>query len=44
MDALHVAVALLLAADEFVTTERPGKPLYRVDRLRVIHVSGAQPT
>jgi len=25
MDALHVAAAFLLKADEFVTTEKPGK-------------------
>jgi len=29
LDALHLAAALMLAADEFVTTEKPGKPIYR---------------
>jgi hypothetical protein len=29
MDALHVAAAHLGGADEFFTTERPGKPIYR---------------
>ena len=38
MDALHVAAALLLGADEFITTEKPGKPIYRVNGLRVIHL------
>jgi hypothetical protein len=38
MDALHVAAALLLGADEFVTTEKRGKSIYRVDSLRVLHI------
>jgi predicted nucleic acid-binding protein len=29
MDALHVAAAHLDGADEFITTERIGKPIYR---------------
>jgi hypothetical protein len=29
MDALHLAAAHLLRADEFITTERPEKPIYR---------------
>ena len=29
MDSLHIAAAHLLGADEFVTTERPGKSIYR---------------
>lgn len=35
MDALHVAVALRTRAQEFVTTERTEKPLYRVSALKV---------
>lgn len=35
MDALHLAAARILGADELVTTERPGKPLYRTDLLEV---------
>jgi hypothetical protein len=35
MDALHVAAAFLLKADEFVTTEKPGKPLYRTTLVKV---------
>jgi len=38
MDALHVAAALLLRADELITTERPGKRLYDVENLRVLHL------
>ena len=29
IDALHVAAAHLLGADEFITTEKPGKPIYK---------------
>ena len=36
LDALHVAAALALKADEFVTTERATKPLFRVTGLKVI--------
>ncbi len=39
MDALHVAAAILLGADQIVTTEKPGKPIYRADTLRVTHVA-----
>lgn len=39
MDGLHVAAALLLGAEQFVTTEKPGKPIYRVDGLSVLHLS-----
>jgi hypothetical protein len=34
-DALHVAAAMLLEADEFVTTERPGSAIFRVTSLPV---------
>lgn len=36
MDALHVAAALLLGADELVTTEGPRKPIHRVAGVRVV--------
>lgn len=36
MDALHVAAAIILKADEFVTTERPTKPLFHVTEIRVV--------
>ena len=35
MDALHLAAACLLDADEFITTERPRKPIYRCRRLNI---------
>jgi predicted nucleic acid-binding protein len=41
IDALHVAAAEALGADELVTTERPGKPLLRVTTLPIISISPA---
>ncbi len=38
MDALHIAAAALSGADEFVTTERPGKPLYRSTSVKIAYV------
>lgn len=35
VDAIHVAAARRLKADELVTGEKPGKPLYKVSGLRV---------
>ena len=35
MDALHVAAAFLLKADELITTEKPGKPMYRTTLVKV---------
>jgi hypothetical protein len=39
MDGLHVAAALKLGATEFITTEKPGKPIYRVKAPRIIALS-----
>jgi predicted nucleic acid-binding protein len=36
LDALHIAAALSAGAEEFVTTEKPGKPLYRVPGLTIV--------
>lgn len=36
LDALHVAAAITLGADELVTTEKPAKPIYRVNSVRVV--------
>jgi predicted nucleic acid-binding protein len=36
MDALHVAAAIRHDVEEFITTELPGKPLFRVKELRVV--------
>jgi len=35
MDALHLAAARAMQADEFVTTERPTRPIFRVTDLRI---------
>lgn len=39
MDALHVAAAHLLRADEFITTERPGKAICRNSLVPVVFLS-----
>lgn len=36
IDALHVASAIALQADELITTEGPGKPIHRVTELTVV--------
>lgn len=38
MDALHVASALLLKADELITTEKPTKPMHRVSGIQMISI------
>ena len=38
MDALHLAAAHLSHADEFVTTEKPSKPVHRTPLVKVIHL------
>ena len=35
MDALHLTCARLLNADELITTENPGRPMYRDSRISV---------
>src|ERR1019366_6048404 len=40
MDALHLAAPHSLKADEFVTTERPGKPLYRSALVKIVYLFG----
>ncbi len=35
LDALHVAAAVSVGAEEFITTEKPDKPLHRVTDIRV---------
>jgi len=39
LDALHVAAALAVGADELITSEKPGKPIHRVRGItvRTIH-------
>jgi hypothetical protein len=36
MDALHVAAAAALNCDELITTEKPGRPIYRNRSVRVV--------
>jgi predicted nucleic acid-binding protein len=38
IDALHIAVALQGVADEFITTEKPTKPLHRVPGIKIISI------
>ncbi len=36
MDALHIAAAISVNAEEFITTEKPTKPMYRVTDIEVV--------
>ena len=36
MDALHLASAIRQRADEFITSELPGKPMFRVGGIKVV--------
>lgn len=38
IDALNVAAAHFLKADEFITTEKPGKPIYKNILVHVIRL------
>ena len=38
MDSLHIAAAYLLDADELITTERPGKSIYRTSLVKVVYL------
>jgi predicted nucleic acid-binding protein len=38
LDALHIASALAAGAQEFITTEKPTKPIYRVSKLKITHL------
>lgn len=38
LDALNIAAAIALDADEFITTEKPTKPLYRVPNLHFVSI------
>lgn len=38
MDALHVAAALSVNASEFVTTEKPTKPMFRVSGIKIVSI------
>lgn len=38
IDALHVAAAISVNSDEFITTEKPSKPMHRVTQIQVISI------
>ncbi|NJM89624.1 MAG: type II toxin-antitoxin system VapC family toxin [Hydrococcus sp. RU_2_2] len=38
MDALHIAAALSVGAEEFLTTEKSTKPMYRVTNIRIVSI------
>lgn len=38
MDALHIAAALSIGAEEFVTTEKKTKPMFRVSSINVVSI------
>jgi predicted nucleic acid-binding protein len=38
LDAFHLAAAYILGADELVTTEKPQKPIYRSELVRVVYL------
>jgi predicted nucleic acid-binding protein len=40
MDALHVAAALQIKANELITTEKPTKPMHRVKEIQIISITG----
>jgi hypothetical protein len=40
MDGLHVAAAHLLRADEFVTTEKPARSIYRSALVKIVYLFG----
>lgn len=42
LDALHVAAAIALGADELITAEGKGKPIHRVTALRVVSLQPDQ--
>ena len=37
MDAAHITAAKVAHCDEFITTEKPTKPLFKVRGIRVLH-------
>lgn len=41
IDALHIAAALSVEADELITTEKTTKPMYRVTEIRVISIANS---
>jgi len=42
LDALHIAAALSVDAEEFITTERTTKPMHRVTALKIISIASSE--
>ncbi len=40
MDSLHLAAAHLLRADEFLTTEKPNRSIYRSSLVKIVYLYG----
>ncbi len=38
MDGLHLAAAHLLKADEFITTEKPSRSIYRSSLVKIVYL------
>jgi predicted nucleic acid-binding protein len=38
MDSLHLAAAMSVGADEFVTSEKPSKPIHRVKDIKIVRI------
>jgi predicted nucleic acid-binding protein len=38
LDALHVAAAVSVGAEELVTSEKPDKPLFRIQSIKVVSI------
>ena len=43
MDSIHVATALAASADEFISGEKPTKPMFRVRDMSMISLRGKAP-
>jgi len=41
LDALHVAAAISVGAEELVTTEKPNKPIHRATGITVVSIQPA---
>jgi predicted nucleic acid-binding protein len=39
IDAIHVAAALQIKADQLITTEKPTKPMHRVKEIQIISIT-----
>jgi predicted nucleic acid-binding protein len=39
MDAIHIAAAIAIGVEEFITTEKPTKPMFRVTELKITSIA-----